>query len=447
MSRREAKTLVREFCNNLLRDSITHSFDFLPLPNPPLEIPDFPANPPSEPSKIVQQALGISSIDTAGFFYRLDQVIERNEPSFIQRHIDSQKQRENWLLKNIETIGEQILILQIKDWFYAALDENSPDTDRWYLAVSTLIGLALRGSEITESQCIHLFNSIVVARQPGEWPQKKITGPHHISWDGSMETFTEEIAHPSGVLAANSILDIIELHESNHSTVLPYWLERLSINAHISNVLNLPIRIQNLIVDTKEETAENVVKSAVQLFSHHPEETKEILFEICNSENISLRRNLATNLSRIHSDDSEFAKKLLHILIDDNDSDTRVLSTTYLGTLARLEKYTFIEISKVIFQKEDIRMTQRLIESGIRHYLSIDSEDSAALIPIAWIFSNPESKSKLSGMLLELAKINPQSFQKISSRIFQMNPQSHKDLFDRINFRDSDIASLIMNNQ
>ena len=150
MSRREAKSLIRESCNNLLRECISLSFESPPLPNPPLEMPDFPANPPSDSSKIIQQALGISSIDTAGFYYRLEQVIETDEPSFVKRNIDPIAQREKWLLKNIDVIAQKILILQIKDWFNSALDEDSPDTDRWYIAVSVLIGLILRDSEITE---------------------------------------------------------------------------------------------------------------------------------------------------------------------------------------------------------------------------------------------------------------------------------------------------------
>jgi hypothetical protein len=96
MARREAKALVREICNNLLIESISLSFDFLPLPNPPLEFPDFPARPPTELSKIIQQALGISSVDTAGFLYRLEQVIEKEEPDFVKRHIDPDREREKW---------------------------------------------------------------------------------------------------------------------------------------------------------------------------------------------------------------------------------------------------------------------------------------------------------------------------------------------------------------
>ena len=114
MARREAKALIRENCNNLLIESISLSFDFLPLPNPPLELPDFPARPPAELSKIIQQALGISSVDTAGFLYRLEQVIDKEEPDFVKRHIDPDREREKWLTNNFEMIAEQILILQIK---------------------------------------------------------------------------------------------------------------------------------------------------------------------------------------------------------------------------------------------------------------------------------------------------------------------------------------------
>ena len=92
-------------------------------------------------------------------------------------------------------------------------------------------------------------------------------------------------------------------------------------------------------------------------------------------------------------------------------------------------------------------MIQRLIDSGIRHYLSIDPNDSAEIIPIAWVSSNLESRSKLSGMFIQLAKINLSSFQKISSRIFELSPESHNDLFNRINLRDQKLASSIKSNQ
>ena len=198
MSRREAKALLREHCDKMLRECIALSFEYLPLPNPPLEIPDFPAQPPNDLTSLTQQALGISSIDTAGFLYRLDLVIDNYEPSYIKRHIDPDTEREKWLSGSIVEISERIIILQIKDWLYSALDEESPDTDRWYLSVSSLIGLSLKGSNIIESEGFNLFNSIIYARKPGTSSRKSM-GRHQIAWNGRSEPQNEEISHPSGV--------------------------------------------------------------------------------------------------------------------------------------------------------------------------------------------------------------------------------------------------------
>ena len=446
MSRREAKALLREHCDKMLRESISLSFEYLPLPNPPLEIPDFPAQSPNDLTTLIQQALGISSIDTAGFLYRLDIVIENHEPSFIKRHIDPDTEREKWLSKNIAEISERILILQIKDWLYSALDEESPDTDRWYLSVSSLIGLSLKGSQIIESEGFNLFDSIVFARKPGI-SSRKSSGRHQITWNGESESSNEEISHPSGVLAANSILDILQLHQTNHNTVLPYWLERLSISKHISFVLNIPSRVQNLIIDCNQNNCEHLLMATIHSLSNNPDVSKEILYQACNSEKEYLRRNLASNLSRIDSEDRDFCISLLEKLIRDEDSDTRVLSTTYLGNLARLERSVFIQFTKEISKKQDSRMIQRLIESGLRHYLSLDSNDSDDLVPMLWTRCNSESRSQLSGMLVEIGKKNQPSFIKISSRIFELDRDSYIDLVNRISLRNSELANIIKNIQ
>ena len=446
MSRREAKALLREHCDKMLRESISLSFEYLPLPNPPLEIPDFPAQSPNDLTTLTQQALGISSIDTAGFLYRLDIIIENHEPSFIKRHIDPDTEREKWLSKNIAEISERILILQIKDWLYSALDEESPDTDRWYLSVSSLIGLSLKGSQIIESEGFNLFDSIVFARKPGI-SSRKSSGRHQITWNGESESSNEEISHPSGVLAANSILDILQLHQNNHNTVLPYWLERLSISKHISFVLNIPSRVQNLIIDCNQNNCEHLLMATIHSLSNNPDVSKEILYQACNSEKEYLRRNLASNLSRIDSEDRDFCISLLEKLIRDEDSDTRVLSTTYLGNLARLERSVFIQFTKEISKKQDSRMIQRLIESGLRHYLSLDSNDSDDLVPMLWTRCNSESRSQLSGMLVEIGKKNQPSFIKISSMIFELDRDSYIDLVNRMSLRNSELANIIKNIQ
>jgi hypothetical protein len=187
--------------------------------------------------------------------------------------------------------------------------------------------------------------------------------------------------------------------------------------------------------------------TTIHTLSHTPELSKEILFQICNSEKVTLRRGLASNLSRIDSEDRDFCISLLEKLIEDEDSDTRVLSTTYLGNLARLERAVFIQFAKEISKKKDDRMLQRLIDSGLRHYLSLDSNDSDDLIPILWIQCNSASRSQLSGMLIEIAKINHKSFFDISMKIYDLDKSSHKDLVKRITLRNNELGEIIKNIQ
>ena len=192
---------------------------------------------------------------------------------------------------------------------------------------------------------------------------------------------------------------------------------------------------------------ENLLMATIHSLSHTPSISKEILYQVSNSEKEYLRRSLASNLSRIDSEDRNFCISLLEKLIEDMDSDTRVLSTTYLGNLARLERTVFIQFANRISKKKDTRMIQRLIESGLRHYLSLDSNDSDNLVPMLWIQSNSESRSQLSGMLIEIAKKNQPSFIKISSKIFNLDKDSHTDLVNRITLRNTDLANLIKNIQ
>tara|TARA_X000001036_G_C20152995_1_gene592160 strand:- start:37 stop:450 length:414 start_codon:yes stop_codon:yes gene_type:complete len=132
MVRREYSVLIWENCTELLEKYVNNSFENGFLPNPPLELPDFPAQYPKSIPILSSQILGLFSVDKAGFNSKLSEVIEILEPVYVKRHLNPQREREKWALKNINQISRRIIILQINDWFNAALDEISPDTDRWY---------------------------------------------------------------------------------------------------------------------------------------------------------------------------------------------------------------------------------------------------------------------------------------------------------------------------
>ena len=123
-------------------------------------------------------------------------------PDYVRRNIDPEKLREKWISDNSEMISEALIFKMSSDWLSSALDESSPDTDRWYLGVSLLIGLSLNGSNVAREEGFHLLTSISMASHL-EFQTPKSSGPHHFAWNPANETQPDEVPHPSGVLRLN----------------------------------------------------------------------------------------------------------------------------------------------------------------------------------------------------------------------------------------------------
>ena len=292
MVRRESNALVWEYCTELLTKYVKKSFKNGFLPNPPLELPDFPAQYPKSVSILSSQVLGLFSADKAGFNYKLSEIIEILEPSYVKRHIDPPTEREKWALNNIDEISRRIIILQINDWFNSALDEYSPDTDRWYFGISILIGMCYESSKICRDYCFNFIISISMARPPNFKPKSNPDGPHHIAWDSSKEYVDSEdyIPHPSGILAVNIILDYISLSNSASKNILPYWIHSLSTFPSLTEHLDLFSRIQSILENVTGDHAESLIQATVQLMPDYPIQSKNILSSIDSNSNLSIRR-------------------------------------------------------------------------------------------------------------------------------------------------------------
>ena len=126
MSRRQAQALIWESCEHLIRRFVDSAFLSSPLPNPPLELPDFPAIVPKSSEALVDQAIGIYLIDKAGFNHRLTTIVNERTPDHIKRNIDPESAKQKWMSSNVESISETLICRVSRDWLSASLDEYSP---------------------------------------------------------------------------------------------------------------------------------------------------------------------------------------------------------------------------------------------------------------------------------------------------------------------------------
>lgn len=441
MSRREASALVWGRCEELLKGYVEASFSTAPLPNPPLELPDFPAIQPTDSDSLVRQASGIYAIDRAGFNQRLSSIVEEGLPDFVKRNIDPDSTREKWMSDNVQFLSEKVLSQMVWDWLSSALDEDSPDTDRWYLAASLLIGFSLSGSDIARREGFHLVTSIAMAKPPGSW-SSEITGPHQMEWNPGNATRNDGAPHPSGVLAASAILDTMAMGDSSQTEILPHWLEGLTVMSQLCSLLDVPNRLMASLERGSGKHTGILVKGAIQLMAGWPGESRDILLAASQHSDHDARRELSSSLQRISSEDAGFSLQLMDILLEDGDSDVRTLATTYLSSLVRTDMPLFTEKASVVLGRGDERMTQRIVDSAMREYLSMKPEDKAGLIPMAWISSGEGGRSRLSGLMVQQAEISQEGFIRASSIVKEMDIEAYVDLKERVVRRDSSLSKV-----
>ena len=130
----------------------------------------------------------------------------------------------------------------------------------------------------------------------------------------------------------------------------------------------------------------------------------------------------------------------MDILLEDGDSDVRTLATTYLSSLVRTDFPLFAEKASAVLGKGDSRMTQRIVDSAMREYISMDSEDGSGLLPMAWVSSNESSRSRLTGLMIQQAEVSKRGFLKTARIIKDMDAEAYADLKDRVLRRDVSLS-------
>tara|TARA_B100001250_G_scaffold41013_1_gene32494 strand:- start:411 stop:1124 length:714 start_codon:yes stop_codon:yes gene_type:complete len=227
---------------------------------------------------------------------------------------------------------------------------------------------------------------------------------------------------------------------SSQTEILPHWLEGLTVKGQLCDLLGVPNRLMASLERDSGKHTGVLVRGAIQLMAGWPGESKDILLAASQHTDHEARRELSSSLQRISSEDPSFALHLMDILLEDDDSDVRTLATTYLSSLVRTDFPLFAEKASVVLGKGDSRMTQRIVDSAMREYISMDSEDESGLLPMAWMSSNESSRSRLTGLMIQQAEVSKRGFMKTARIIKDRDVEAYADLKDRVLRRDVSLS-------
>lgn len=414
MHRRDSRPLIFEIVGNLIREAIEAAWSSVTIHDPIHELPDFPALRPTSSTKLTHQAAGLHAADRRGFDLRLENVIEtmyRPIPGLF----DHEERLEAWLHKNTQDIADQISMMMAIDWLRSALDENHPDTDRWYLGYTLFVGRTLQGSfaaiEKSNSLLSMIFGSVNI--------------PNH----------GEQIPHPRGILAANSILD--SMVNSQSMLAVNTWLPALAMYPSVAFRLQIANRALEAIIRFPESDCSGCLDAMIQISAHDSDSARRTLMSICDLKNRSVSQLLADRLDSLCGRMPNLALEIYDKLAITDDSSLISMLSNTLASLCtqRPEEYP-VRAAHLISIGND-RSIRRLIESGFRTYLDYDSNDEQGLLSHAWVDGGELSKSRLKGLISEQRKISVDAFEATLSRINEESEDEATSLREEIMRRGS----------
>ena len=165
---RVSESVLESLCERLA-ESIKLGLQSWPLPFPPLSDPDFPVMHPKESEKIVEMGVGLLQADRGMFDRHLAIVVDLIVPHRMNLSDDPFEIHEKWLMKRLDILTERLQFAIATEWLAQALDQSSPDADRWWLSVALINGLCIESHGQSVHQGYHLVESIALAERPGTW--------------------------------------------------------------------------------------------------------------------------------------------------------------------------------------------------------------------------------------------------------------------------------------
>ena len=409
MHRRDSRPIIFEIVGNLIKEAIEAAWLSITIHDPIHELPDFPALRPTNPTKLIQQAAGLHAADRRGFDLRLEDAIE------IMYHpvpglFDHEERLEAWLHKNTHDIADQISMMMAIDWLNSALDENHPDTDRWYLGYALFAGRTLQGSVAA----IEKPNSILSMVFGG------MDMPNH----------REQIPHPRGITAVNSILDAMDNLQS--MPAVNSWLPALAMYPSVAFRLQIANRAMEAIIRYPESNCSGCLDAMIQISTHDPESAIRALRSIYDLENRSVNHLLADRLDALCGRMPNLALEIHDKLaVTDDSSLISILSNTLASLCTQRPEEYPLRATHLISIGND-RSIRRLIESGFRTYLDIDPNDEQGLLSHAWLEGGDLSKSRLKGLISEQRRISTHAFEATLNRIKQESESEAASLQEEI---------------
>ena len=410
-SRLRVSEKVMESLVSGLSEALTIGIESWPLPNPPLFDSDFPPVHPTEKSKIIELGLGLLNADKGMFDRHLSIVVDLIVPHRMNLSDDPFEIHERWLLKRLDILTERLLFAIATEWLAQALDQSSPDCDRWWLSVALVNGLSNASHGQPVHQGYHLVESIALAERPGTWHTQPDVSNANIDWNphGMVPRTTSVVAHEAGTQAAIWLMTQLENGSEERRKLLVEWCRLLLERKELIEPLGISKILIRRAGDPSSEVSSRVVMCLAKLIEGDKDAGVECVRVLNSRDDILTRRGLADVLTRLFRRITTDAIPLLDSMLEDDDESVLAAASATVGDLRFLDKAMWAD--KILeLCSHHSQVVRRNLVYTIRDYLEEFSDDSRGIIPRLWADGDEVLMTRLRELIMRMDEVDADRF-------------------------------------
>ena len=410
-SRLRVSEKVMESLVSGLSEALTIGIESWPLPNPPLFDSDFPPVHPTEKTKIIDLGLGLLNADKGMFDRHLSIVVDLIVPHRMNLSDDPFEIHERWLLKRLDILTERLLFAIATEWLAQALDQSSPDSDRWWLSVALVNGLSNASHGQPVHQGYHLVESIALAERPGTWHTQPDVSNANIDWNphGMVPRTTSVVAHEAGTQAAIWLMTQLENGSEERRKLLVEWCRLLLERKELIEPLGISKILIRRAGDPSSEVSSRVVMCLAKLIEGDKDAGVECVRVLNSRDDILTRRGLADVLTRLFRRITTDAIPLLNSMLEDDDESVLAAASATVGDLRFLDKTMWAD--KILeLCSHHSQIVRRNLVYTIRDYLEEFSDDSRGIIPKLWADGDEVLMTRLRELIMRMDEVDADRF-------------------------------------
>lgn len=395
-----------------LVEALERGTEAWPLPEPPMSDPDFPPIPPTSPHRLFEEGLGILNIDRGMFDRHLNTVVDLIVPHRMNLSDDPFEIHQKWLSRRMDDVAHRLLFHIATDWLAQAFDPHAPNTDRWWLSIALLNGLATVPFGQPVHQGYHLVESIALAERPGTWHTQPDAGPQHMDWNPHAvvpRMSSTVVAHERGVEAARWVLERLEDGDLDRRLLLLEWVRLLLERAPLIDPLGLKDILLRRASDPVAEVANKVTLCLAKAIEADRDFGHQLALRLHERDETLVRRAMADVLTRLFRRLTWDALPLLDDMLASEDEGVLAAASATVGDVKYLDKDQWADRLRQLAD-HPLAIVRRNLVPNLREYIEFDPSDARGLFHQLWKDGDEVVRTRLRELMLRMEEVDPDRF-------------------------------------